>query len=82
MNLQKEMPSLQLGKKGYNAAFLEEILKYMKKNTSIKVKFLKNALGNTERETLADLIIGDISKKFPVSHKVVGNVLFIEKIKK
>lgn len=82
MNVQKEMPSLRMGKKGYGPFFLEELLKYLKKNPSVKVKILKNILETSNKDDLVSAIVSDVSKKFPIHHKVVGNVLFIEKAKK
>jgi len=81
MNVQKEMPSVQLGKKGYSSFFLEEILKYLKKNSALKIKLLKNSLEHNNKDDLIKLIVDEVSKRFPIEHKVVGNVLFLERIK-
>ena len=81
MNVQKEMPSVQLGKKGYSSFFLDEILKYLKKNSALKIKILKNSLENNNKDDLVKLIVDEVSKRFSIDHKVVGNVLFLERIK-
>ena len=50
--LWKEPPILNVGKNGVNQNFINEFIKQLKKNKVIKIKILKSALNNENKEKI------------------------------
>lgn len=48
-----EKPTLWVGKKGITPQLVEEALKHLDRRQVLKVRFLKSALAEADRETLA-----------------------------
>lgn len=69
-----DIVSVQVGKQGISEALLSEIGKHLKAKKSIKVRFLKSALGNADRKELA----ARLEKELRVKGKLVGNVFSIK----
>jgi|WetSurMetagenome_2_1015567.scaffolds.fasta_scaffold1720437_2 RNA-binding protein YhbY len=81
MNIQEENAvTLQLGKKGLSESFYVEIMKNLKQNRLVKVKILKNAMEDGDKNTYSETIIEEISKLTKIEHKLVGKTLFLKKI--
>jgi RNA-binding protein YhbY len=81
MNVQEENAvTVQLGKKGLTPTLVEEIMKNLNQNRLVKVKFLKNSLESTDKNTYADSIVAEIKKKVKVEHKLIGKTLFLKKV--
>jgi RNA-binding protein YhbY len=82
MNIQDEnFVTLQLGKKGLSETFYAEILKGLRQNKLVKVKFLKNSEDSGDKHTYSDLIIAEIDSKLKIEHKLVGKTLFLKRYK-
>lgn len=82
MNIQDENSvTLQLGKKGLSETFYLEIIKGLKKNKLVKVKILKNAMENSDKEEYSEELIKNISGRINIEHKLVGKTLFLKKKK-
>jgi RNA-binding protein YhbY len=73
--------SFQIGKKGISSGLVSDVKRELSKNKLVKIKFLKNVLGNSSRGELSDLFLSNLSG-LSFEHKVVGNVLFIKRLKK
>jgi RNA-binding protein YhbY len=71
---------IQFGKKGVSEEFIKNIKKNLANNKLVKVKFLKSALEPTSRKELSNVIMNHISG-LSFEHKLVGNVLFLKRIK-
>jgi RNA-binding protein YhbY len=81
MNLQRENAvTVQLGKKGLTPALVEEIMKNLDQDRLVKVKFLRNAMENTDRDAYAGSVLAEVEKRVSVGHKLVGRTLFLKKI--
>lgn len=81
MNVQENNPvSLQLGKNGCSEQFIVNVKKNLANNRLVKVKLLKNALDGTSRKELSAIILEKLSN-LSFEHKMVGNVLFLKRIK-
>ena len=72
---------MQLGKRGLSQEFINDVKKSLANDKLVKVKFLKNALESSSRKDLANSLIERLSN-LSLEHKVVGNVLFLKRIKK
>lgn len=70
---------MQLGKKGVSAEFITDVKKNLAKNKLVKIKFLKNSMENTTRKELAQSMLDNLSMS--LEHKLVGNVLFLQRVK-
>jgi RNA-binding protein YhbY len=82
MNIQDENSvTMQLGKKGLSETFYLEIIKNLKQNKLVKVKILKNAMENSDKNTYSETIIDNIIPKIDIEHKLVGRTLFLHKKK-
>lgn len=82
MNLQEQNPALiQIGKKGISEELIINIKKNLARNKLVKIKFLKNLLGNNDREQVKESVLKKLSN-LEIEHKLVGNTLFIKRIKK
>jgi RNA-binding protein YhbY len=82
MNIQDENSvTLQLGKKGLSEQFYLEIQKNLRQNRLVKIKILKNAMENSDKDTYSEKIIDAISQKSNIEHKLVGKTLFLKKKK-
>ena len=71
---------MQLGKKGISQEFINDIKKNLAKDKLVKVKFLKNSLETSSRKELSSNVLENLSN-LSLEHKVVGNVLFLKRIK-
>jgi len=81
MNVQESNAVIiQLGKNGVSAQLIDNTKKNLANNKLVKIKFLKNALEGKSRKELALLITEEL--RVPVEQKLVGNVLFLKRIKK
>ncbi|PWI49568.1 hypothetical protein CEE45_00110 [Candidatus Heimdallarchaeota archaeon B3_Heim] len=54
-NIRAESPSLQVGKNGLSDSFLNELNNRLKKDKTIKIKFLKNSPFNSRQEAVSAL---------------------------
>ena len=82
MNIQdKNVVQVQLGKKGLSIDFINDIKKNLAKDKLIKVKFLKNAMESVSRKELAVDLLERLAH-LSLENKMVGNVLFLKRIKK
>jgi RNA-binding protein YhbY len=82
MNIQDENSvTLQLGKKGLSETFYLEVLKNLRQNRLVKIKILKNAMENSDKDTYSEKIIENVSQKANIEHKLVGKTLFLQKKK-
>jgi len=82
MNVQEtNQVSIQFGKGGISESFVANIKKSLVNNKLVKVKFLKSALEGKSRKDLASSIVSSL-QAVPVEHKLVGNVLFLKRIKR
>jgi len=83
MNIQEENAvTLQLGKKGLSETFYAEIMKNLRQQRLVKVKILKNAMEDGDKNTYSDTIIAEIEKLAKIEHKLVGRTLFLKKVQK
>jgi RNA-binding protein YhbY len=82
MNIQDENSvTLQLGKKGLSETFYLEVIKGLKKNKLVKIKILKNAMENADKNTYSQTIIDNIILRLDIEYKLVGKTLFLKKKK-
>jgi RNA-binding protein YhbY len=82
MNIQDENSvTLQLGKKGLSETFYLEVLKNLRQNRLVKIKILKNAMENSDKDTYSQKIIENVSQKANIEHKLIGKTLFLQKKK-
>jgi len=82
MNVQEANPvSIQFGKGGITDSFVGNIKKNLVNNKLVKVKFLKSALEGKSRKDLAISIVSSLHA-VQVEYKLVGNVLFLKRIKR
>jgi len=80
----KTGPTLvQVGKNGITDNTIEEILKNVKKNKELRVKFLRNFLTNSDRHEAVEVIrvklTEKLDKKAKFDSKLVGNILLIKR---
>ncbi len=81
MNVQEQnKETIQIGKNGVKPETIDKIKKSLSKNKLLKIKFLKNTLEKNDREDLASQIIEQV--KIKTETKIVGNTLFLKRIKK
>ena len=73
--------SFQIGKKGISSGLVSDVKRELSKNKLVKIKFLKNVLGESSRAQLSSLFLSNLSG-LSFEHKIVGNVLFIKRLKK
>ncbi len=82
MNIQDtNMVQVQLGKKGISLDFVNDIKKNLAKDKLIKVKLLKSSMEGLSRKIVVDELL-DKMAHLSLEYKVVGNVLFLKRIKK
>lgn len=80
MNIQEQNQiTIQLGKNGINEELIKNIKKNLAKNKLVKLKILKNILETNSRKDLTQKILEQLNLK--LEHKLVGNTLFLKRIK-
>ncbi|MBT3304253.1 RNA-binding protein [Candidatus Woesearchaeota archaeon] len=72
--MSQDIVRVQIGKQGLTSALLSEIRKHLKAKKSVKVRFLKAALGNQDRKQLAS----ELKDTLKVKGTLVGNVFSIK----
>lgn len=81
MNVQEQNQiTMQIGKKGINDETIKNIKQNLAKNKLVKLKFLKNTLETTNRKEITNQIIQKL-EAMKTEHKLIGNTLFLKRIK-
>ena len=80
MNVQEQnQETIQIGKNGMKTETIDKIKKSLSKNKLVKIKFLKNTLEKNNKEDLVKNIIEQVN--INTETKIVGNTLFLKRIK-